>query len=249
MPRKLLTRYGFEHRLSLHASTRTDAGLAFSKEETMAEQLTKLESSVYHYLLDFTAENTYQPSIRDIGKQFKIKSTKTVSDLLQSLAKKGYIERDPARSRGVNLLGFGAALRTQPVPFYGRIHAGEPALLPEHRQGFITIDRRFVPDDEVFFLKVKGDSMVGRCINNGDYVMINPKQEPKEQDIVAARLGEEATVKTYTRRGGSVVLEAANPGDRDITVQPGMDFGILGVLCGVFRPGFDANNGANPAQS
>jgi len=123
----------------------------------MAEQLTKLESSVYHYLLDFTAENTYQPSIRDIGKQFKIKSTKTVSDLLQSLARKGYIERDPARSRGVNLLGFGAALRTQPVPFYGRIHAGEPALVPEHRQGFITVDRRFVPSDDVFFLKVKGE--------------------------------------------------------------------------------------------
>ena len=172
----------------------------------MSEQLTKLESSVYHYLLDFTAENTYQPSIRDIGKQFKIKSTKTVSDLLQSLAKKGYIERDPARSRGVNLLGFGAAMRTQPVPFYGRIHAGEPALLPEHRQGFITIDRRFVPSDEVFFLKVKGDSMVGRCINDGDYVMVNPKQDPSEHDIVAARLGEDATVKTYTRRGGSVVL-------------------------------------------
>src|SRR5919112_3392268 len=120
---------------------------------TMAEHLTKLESSVYHYLLDFTAENTYQPSIRDIGKQFKIKSTKTVSDLLQSLAKKGYIERDPSRSRGVNLLGFGGALRTQPVPYYGKIHAGEPALLPEHRQGFITIDRRFVPSDDVFFLK------------------------------------------------------------------------------------------------
>ena len=183
----------------------------------MAEQLTKLESSVYHYLLDFTAENTYQPSIRDIGKQFKIKSTKTVSDLLQSLARKGYIERDPARSRGVNLLGFGAAMRTQPVPYYGKIHAGEPALLPEHRQGFITIDRRFVPSDEVFFLKVKGDSMVGRCINDGDFVMVNPKQEPRDNDIVAARLGEDATVKTYTRHGGSVVLEAANPADRDIT--------------------------------
>jgi repressor LexA len=215
----------------------------------MAEQLTKLESSVYHYLLDFTAENTYQPSIRDIGKQFKIKSTKTVSDLLQSLAKKGYIERDPARSRGVNLLGFGAALRTQPVPFYGRIHAGEPALIPEHRQGFITIDRRFVPSEEVFFLKVKGDSMVGRCINNGDYVMVNPRQDPRDQDIVAARLGEDATVKTYTRRGGSVVLEAANPADRDISVQPGMDFGILGVICGVFRPGFDANQGSSATQS
>jgi repressor LexA len=215
----------------------------------MAEQLTKLESSVYHYLLDFTAENTYQPSIRDIGKQFKIKSTKTVSDLLQSLARKGYIERDPARSRGVNLLGFGAAMRTQPVPFYGKIHAGEPALLPEFRQGFITIDRRFVPGDEVFFLKVKGDSMVGRCINDGDYVMVNPRQEPREHDIVAARLGDEATVKTFTRRGSSIVLEAANPAERDIQVQPGMDFGILGVICGVFRPGFDANQGSAAPQS
>jgi len=211
----------------------------------MAEQLTKLESSVYHYLLDFTAENTYQPSIRDIGKQFKIKSTKTVSDLLQSLARKGYIERDPARSRGVNLLGFGAVMRTQPVPFYGKIHAGEPALIPEHRQGFITLDRRFVPSDQVFFLKVKGDSMIGRCINEGDYVLVNPGETPKDNDVVAARLGEEATVKTYKKRNGAVVLEAANPAERDITVQPGMDFGILGVICGVFRPGFDANQGGN----
>ena len=211
----------------------------------MAEQLTKLESSVYHYLLDFTAENTYQPSIRDIGKQFKIKSTKTVSDLLQSLARKGYIERDPARSRGVNLLGFGAAMRTQPVPFYGRIHAGEPALIPEHRQGFITLDRRFIPSDEVFFLKVKGDSMVGRCITEGDFVLVNPRQEPKDNDIVAARLGEEATVKTYRKRNGGVVLEAANPTERDITIQPGTDFGVLGVVSAVFRPSFDANLGGN----
>ena len=211
----------------------------------MAEQLTKLESSVYHYLLDFTAENTYQPSIRDIGKQFKIKSTKTVSDLLQSLARKGYIERDPARSRGVNLLGFGAAMRTQPVPFYGKIHAGEPALIPEHRQGFITLDRRFIPSEDVFFLKVKGDSMVGRCITEGDYVLVNPRQEPKDNDIVAARLGEDATVKTYRKRNGSVVLEAANPAERDIPVQPGTDFGVLGVVCGVFRPSFDANFGGN----
>ncbi len=215
----------------------------------MAEQLTKLESSVYHYLLDFTAANTYQPSIRDIGKQFKIKSTKTVSDLLQSLARKGYIERDPARSRGVNLLGFGAAMRTQPVPFYGKIHAGEPALIPEHRQGFITLDRRFIPSDEVFFLKVKGDSMVGRCITEGDYVLVNPREEPNDNDIIAARLGEEATVKTYRKRNGAVVLEAANPAERDITVQPGTDFGVLGVICGVFRPGFDANMGGNSVTS
>jgi repressor LexA len=78
---------------------------------------------------------------------------------------------------------------------------------------------------------------------------VNPKEEPKDQDIVAARLGEEATVKTYTRRNGSVVLAAANPDERDIAIQPGMDFGILGVLCGVFRPGFDANQNGSSAHS
>lgn len=214
----------------------------------MSEQLTKLESSVYQYLLDFTAENTYQPSIRDIGKQFKIKSTKTVSDLLQSLARKGYIERDPSRSRGVRLMGFSGVVRTQPVPFYGRIHAGEPSLLPEFRQGFITMDRRFLPSDRVFFLKVKGDSMIGRAITDGDFVMIDPSAQAKPQDIVAARIGDEATIKTLTYQGNTVVLQAANPADRDIMIRPGDDFGLLGVVCGVFRP-FTVNEEAKTSQS
>ena len=178
----------------------------------MAEQLTKLESSVYHYLLDFTAENTYQPSIRDIGKQFKIKSTKTVSDLLQSLARKGYIERDPARSRGVNLLGFGAALRTQPVPFYGRIHAGEPALVPEHRQGFITVDRRFVPSDDVFFLKVKGDSMVGRWMIKSRHQPVSRVQPPRLRLPGGLQMASNPT--QFRARGQGSYARQANPGGR-----------------------------------
>lgn len=202
----------------------------------MAEGLTPLEGSVYKYLLEFTAENTYQPSIRDIGKQFQIKSTKTVSDLLQSLAKKGYIERDPARSRGVRLLGFTGGGKTKPVPYYGRIHAGEPALLPEHREGFITVDRRFVPGEEVFFLRVKGDSMIGKAISDGDYVMVNPNAHPKDRDIIAARLGDDATIKTLSHQNGRIVLESANASERDIPVRDDDDFAILGVICGVFRP-------------
>lgn len=203
---------------------------------TMPEALTPLEGSVYNYLLDFTAENTYQPSIRDIGKKFQIKSTKTVSDLLQSLARKGYIERDPARSRGVRLLGFTGGNKTKPVPYYGKIHAGEPSVLPEDRKGFITMDRRFIPTEEVYFLKVKGDSMIGRAITDGDFVMVNPAAKPKENDIIAARLGDEATVKTLTSQNGKIVLSPANPSERDIEVGAGDDFGILGVVCGVFRP-------------
>lgn len=202
----------------------------------MPEALTPLEGQVYTYLLDFTAENTYQPSIRDIGKKFQIKSTKTVSDLLQSLARKGYIERDPARSRGVRLLGFTGGEKTKPVPYYGKIHAGEPSLLPENRQGFITMDRRFIPGEEVYFLKVKGDSMIGRAISDGDFVMVNPQAKAKENDIIAARIGDEATVKTLTHQNGQTVLTPANPAEREITIKPSDDFGILGVVCGVFRP-------------
>ena len=202
----------------------------------MSEPLTQLERRVYHYMIDFLAENTYQPSIREIARKFRIKSTKTVSDLLHALESKGFIERDESRSRGVRLLGFAAAGATQPVPYYGRIHAGEPALLAEHRRGFITLDRRFLPSDDVFMLKVKGESMVGRGIFDGDYVMITPSARAKDGDIVAARLGDEATVKTLTHRGATIVLEAASDAERAIEVGPRDDFAILGVVCGVFRP-------------
>ena len=203
----------------------------------MTEPLSPLEQKVYHYLIDFLAENTYQPSIRDIARMFGIKSTKTVYDLLPSLAAKGYIQRDRTRSRGVRLLGVdGAGSRTQPVPYYGKIHAGEPALLPENRAGFITMDRRFVPSEDSFYLKVVGDSMNGRGILDGDYVMVSQSKRAQDGDVVAARLGEEASVKTLTHRGQTVVLEPANPAERSIVVGPDDDFSILGVVCAVFRP-------------
>lgn len=205
----------------------------------MTEPLTPLERRVYHYMIDFLAENTYQPSIREIAKKFRIKSTKTVSDLLHALASKGYIERDEARSRGVRLLGFAAAGATQPVPYYGRIHAGEPALLPEHRHGYVTLDRRFLPSDDVFLLKVKGDSMSGRGILDGDLVMVSPSTRAKDGDIVAARVGNEATVKTLTHRGATVVLEPTSSGERAVEVGPRDDFAVLGVVCGIFRPFFE----------
>lgn len=213
----------------------------------MADDLTGLESSVYQYLLDFTAENTYQPSIRDIGARFKIKSTKTVSDLLQSLTRKGYIERDPARSRGVRLLGFAGGFNTQPVPYYGKIHAGEPALLPEHRESYITMDRRFVPSATAFFLRVKGDSMAGECIADGDYVLVDPTKPATEDDIVAARIGNEATIKSYTLRDGQVVLKPAAADERDIVIGDDTDFAVLGVVSGVFRPFNDQLPGGKEA--
>ena len=212
------------------------------------EPLTQLERRVYHYLIDFLAENTFQPSIREIARKFRIKSTKTVSDLLHSLARKGYIERDESRSRGVRLIGYAASGSTQPVPYYGRVAAGEPALLPENRAGFVTMDRRYLPSDDVFLLKAQGNSMTGRCIADGDFVLVQPSARAKDGDIVVARLGSEATVKTLTHRGSTIVLEAANPAERNIEVGPRDDFSVLGVVCGVFRPFFDQEPVARDAD-
>ena len=202
----------------------------------MTEPLTPLERRVYHYLIDFLAENTYQPSIREIAKRFRIKSTKTVSDLLASLSSKGFIERDQSRSRGVRIVGYAGQVSTQPVPYYGRVHAGEPALIPDHRVGYLTMDRRFLPSDDVFFLRIRGDSMIERGIFDADYVLISPSTRAKDGDIVAARLGDEATIKTLTHRGATIVLEPANDAERAIEVGPRDDFAVLGVVCGVFRP-------------
>ena len=202
----------------------------------MTDTLTPLERRVYHYLIDFLAENTYQPSIREIAKKFRIKSTKTVSDLLGALSQKGFIERDQSRSRGVRIVGHAGQASTQPIPYYGRVHAGEPALLPDHRLGYLTMDRRFLPTDDVFFLRIKGDSMIGRGIFESDYVLVSPSTRAKDGDIVAARLGEEATIKTMTHKGGTIVLEPANESERAIEVGPKDDFAVLGVVCGVFRP-------------
>ncbi|GAC1651822.1 MAG: transcriptional repressor LexA [Gemmatimonadaceae bacterium] len=210
--------------------------LSLSRRRPVAEPLGTLERKVYEYLVDFLGQHTYQPSIREIAKEFHIKSTKTVSDLLHALAKKGYIERDRARSRGVRIVGYPRLTRIQPVPFYGRIHAGEPALLNEHRKGFITMDRRFLPGEDAFAMRVKGDSMIGRGILDGDFVFVHPSPRADDGVVIAARLGDEATVKTLTHRGATIVLEPANPADRPIEVGPEDDFAVLGTVCGIFRP-------------
>jgi repressor LexA len=205
----------------------------------MTQPLTAMERRVYEYLLDFTAENTFQPSIREIGKRFRIKSTKTVSDILQALASKGYIERDASRSRGVRLLGFAGAARTMPVPLYNRLHAGEPALVPDFREGFLTVDRRFVPSERAFFVRVHGDTMHDAGIFDGDYVMVNPEAQPAAGDLVAARLDDGTTVGRFTADAQGPLLQGSDDAARLLRMTSGDGAGVLGLVCGVFRPMFD----------
>ena len=202
----------------------------------MSEPLTAIEKKVYHYLLDFLAENTYQPSVREIGRRFRIKSTKTVSDLLQSLAAKGYIARDASRSRGVRLIGVNTAGGTQPVPVFHEQSAADPAWHNGEPDTFITVDRRFLPAEDVFFLRVGGDAMRDRGILDGDFVLVNPSARANDGDMIAARLGDRPLVRTLTHRGATIVLEAAAAGEPESTVGPADDFRVMGVVAGVYRP-------------
>jgi repressor LexA len=204
----------------------------------MPEPLTKIERRILNYLVDYLKENTYQPSIREIGKRFGIKSTKTVSEHLQSLADKGHIERDASRSRGVKILGMNLAPSVVSVPFYGKIAAGRPALLREHVRDEYDVDRKFVPSADAFFLQIKGDSMDGAGILDGDLVLTDPVEagELSDGDIVAVRFDDdEATVKRRYVREGGVVLEAANPSYAPIVVANGQSLEILGRVVGLFR--------------
>jgi repressor LexA len=190
-------------------------------------------------MIDFLAENTYQPSIREIAKEFRIKSTKTVSDLLHALSSKGYIERDQSRSRGVRILGYAAAGATQPIPLYAKVNTTGPALANENRSGYLTVDRRYVPSEDAFYLRATDDAMTARGILSGDLVMVSPSTRAKDGDLVAARLGDAVHIRTLARRGATIVLEPASEGIHAIEVGPSDDFAILGVVSAVFRPMFE----------
>ncbi|HEX5725107.1 MAG TPA: transcriptional repressor LexA [Longimicrobiaceae bacterium] len=203
----------------------------------MPEPLSKIERRILNYLVDYLKENTYQPSIREIGKRFGIKSTKTVSEHLQSLADKGYIERDASRSRGVKIVGMNLSPQVISLPLYGKIAAGVPVLLREDVRLELNVDRQLAHSADSFFLEVKGDSMTGMGILDGDLVLVEPAEvdDVRNGEIVAARLDGEATVKRYFADDGKVVLEPANPAYAPILVQEQEDFTILGRVAGLFR--------------
>jgi repressor LexA len=203
----------------------------------MPEALTKIERRILNYLVDYLKENTYQPSIREIGKRFGIKSTKTVSEHLQSLADKGFIERDASRSRGVKILGMNLSPAVASVPLYGQIAAGVPVLLREDVVEEFELDRKLAGSADAFLLAVTGDSMTGMGIVEGDMVLVEPADEGDIQngEVIAARVDGAATVKRYFANGGKVVLEPANPGYAPILVHEHNDFAILGRVSGLYR--------------
>jgi repressor LexA len=200
----------------------------------MLPALTDRQKAIYDFLLRIIRQKGFAPSIHEIGKQFKIASTNGVSDHLKALEKKGYIRRVGKRAiEVVNQLSRSAIAATREVPLVGRVPAGKPFLSEENIEGTITI-----PDDigsgERFALQVKGDSMIGAGIMDGDRVIVKQQSTAENGEIVCALIEGEATLKRFFKKDGVVTLKAENEKYRPITVSKG-EFRIVGRVVGLLR--------------
>jgi repressor LexA len=195
------------------------------------EPLSRIEDELYQFLLDFLAEHTYQPSVREIGKALKIPSTKSVADLIGSLEKKGYVRKHPGRSRGVSLVGFAGATGTMPVP----LMALNPATGALDTDDHVTLDRRLVSAPDAFLVRALPHGAPVHGILQNDLVLVHPSARAHDGDLIVARVGAALVVRAMTRRGATLVLDGSGAGD-DVELSSGDDFVVLGVVAGVIRP-------------
>jgi repressor LexA len=192
--------------------------------------LSPVEQQLYHFLLDFLAEHTFQPSVREISRKLKIPSTKSVVDLLASLEQKGYVQREPGRSRGVTLVGFAGGAGTVPVPVM-RLGSSRSELRTEDH---LTLDRRLVPLDDAFLIRAVDEAAPAHDVRIGDLLLVNPASRAKDGDVVIVRTEGAVLVRAMTRRGSVLRLAAPGAGE-DLDLGPGDDYAVLGVLAGVIR--------------
>jgi repressor LexA len=192
--------------------------------------LTAVERRLWHFLIDFLAEHTFQPSVREIARHFRIPSTKTVVDLLASLETKGYIRRAPGRSRGVVIEGFAGGSGTQPVPVV-RPGPARTLIVEDH----LTLDRTLLPGDDAFLVRASAEDAPAHALRDGDLLLVHPSARAYEDAPVVVRVGASILARALERRGTRLLLRSPRPGGDDIELGPGDDFEVLGPLCGAFR--------------
>jgi repressor LexA len=200
----------------------------------MLPTLTARQKEIYDFLLKTIREKGFAPSIHEIGRRFKIASTNGVSDHLKALEKKGYIRRVGKRAlEVVNTLGKSALTVTREVPVLGRVPAGKPFLSEENIEGTIALPEDMA-GEKTFALQVKGDSMIGAGIMDGDRVIVKQQGTAENGDIVCAVIDGEATLKRFFKKDGTITLKAENEKYAPITVSAG-DFRIAGRVIGLLR--------------
>jgi repressor LexA len=202
---------------------------ASEPEATMPKPLTELERRVLDYLIEYLRRNTYQPSIREIGREFSIKSTKTVSELLQSLADKGWIERDPSRSRGVRLHGVDVSADSVAVPVLADTDGAET-------ESFV-LDRRIAGGAGAFLLVMHGNHLQAYGVWEGDLVLIEPVTASaiQEGDLVLVRDARGAEVRRCSRAGAELLLDPSGSDETPLSLSGRQTGAVQGRVSGVVR--------------
>src|SRR5215204_6515624 len=174
--------------------------------------LTKRQKEIFEYVKSYAREHGYPPTVRDIGKAIGLTSSSTVHAHLANLEKLGMLRRDPTKPRAIEVLVDKAKAAVAPsgLPVVGQVAAGQPVLAEENIEEYVPVPEIAGGDLGEFVLRVKGDSMVGAGIFEGDYVVVRPQETAADGEIVVALVGEEATVKRFFREEKHVRLQPEN---------------------------------------
>lgn len=198
-------------------------------------KISKKQLEILEYIKSQILERGFPPAVREICEAVNLKSTSSVHSHLETLEKNGYIRRDPTKSRAIEILddSFNLTRREMVnVPIVGQVAAGEPILAQENIENYFPIPTEFMPNNQTFLLKVKGESMINAGILDGDMVLVEQASTASNGDMVVALIEDGATVKTFYKEEGIFRLQPENDSMDPIIVS---EVTILGKVIGVFR--------------
>ena len=197
------------------------------------EPLTEIERKILDFMVQYLRANTYQPSIREIGERFGIKSTKTVSEHLQALADKGWLERDPSRSRGVRILGVDLSAETVSVPCYAKLPVDGEA----EAEMYVSVDRQLGGEKGSFIVRAGAGDLAVLGVTEGDLVLVSPATADDVEDgnVVVAEIGSGSAFHRLVRNGKGLYLEALKPGGDTTLVEDPSALNVIGRVTGFYR--------------
>lgn len=207
----------------------------------MAAPLTKRQRSVYDFIESYIHEKGFGPTVREIAEAVNLSSPSTVHVHLKTLEEKGYIVRDPLKSRSIALshseesdmsYGSDAFDNTLSLPLVGNVAAGEPILAEQNIETTMTLPTELVGDAASFILAVHGDSMIEIGINDGDYVVVKQQNVANNGEIVVALIEDGATVKRFYKEEDHIRLQPENSSMEPIITR---DCAIVGKVVTVLR--------------
>lgn len=199
--------------------------------------ITPKQQEIYDFLLSYTKEMGYPPAVREICRAVGLKSPSSAHLHLKALEGAGYLTRSPGKTRALQLSGPGVSNPPAPaeetrIPLLGHVAAGQPILAQECVEDYVTFDVGRHLAQEHFALRVRGESMLGAGILPGDVIIVHSQPTARKGEIVVALLEDEATVKTYSPKGGHIWLLPENPDYEPIN---GDHCQILGKVVGLIR--------------